>query len=84
MGNHIFNLLKMYSQYVKNKMKAARRLNQVAKVLETKYVKPPMSQMLNCFDFRKVASKTMGKQGWSYYASGADDEITLYENNTAF
>ena len=26
----------------------------------------------------------MDKQGWDYYSSGADDEITLRENHNAF
>jgi L-lactate dehydrogenase (cytochrome) len=31
-----------------------------------------------------VARKTMAKQAWDYYSSGADDEITLRENHGAF
>ena len=46
--------------------------------------KPPMDAMLNTFDFESVASHTMTEEGWGYYSSGADDEITLRENHTAF
>ncbi len=46
--------------------------------------KPPIDTMLNTFDFESVAARTMSEEGWGYYSSGADDEITLRENHTAF
>lgn len=46
--------------------------------------KPPIETMLNSFDFESVAAHTMTEEGWGYYSSGADDEITLRENHTAF
>ena len=46
--------------------------------------KPPIDAMLNTFDFENVAARTMTEEGWGYYSSGADDEITLRENHTAF
>ncbi|MBC8441866.1 MAG: alpha-hydroxy-acid oxidizing protein [Deltaproteobacteria bacterium] len=46
--------------------------------------KPPIDTMLNTFDFESVASRTMTEEGWGYYSSGGDDEITLRENHTAF
>ena len=46
--------------------------------------KPPLEAMLNTFDFESVAAHTMTEEGWGYYSSGADDEITLRENHTAF
>lgn len=46
--------------------------------------KPPIEAMLNAFDFESVAAHTMTEEGWGYYSSGADDEITLRENHTAF
>lgn len=46
--------------------------------------KPPIEAMLNTFDFESVAARTMTEEGWGYYSSGADDEITLRENHTAF
>jgi len=49
-----------------------------------KWEKPDIGSMLNSFDFEAVASHVMGKEGWAYYSSGADDEITLRENHTAF
>ena len=48
------------------------------------WVKPHLNQMLNVFDFESVAKHTLTKQGWSYYSSGADDEITLRDNHIAF
>jgi L-lactate dehydrogenase (cytochrome) len=46
--------------------------------------KPPIEAMLNTFDFENVAARTMTEEGWGYYSSGGDDEITLRENHTAF
>ena len=51
---------------------------------KTDWIKPPLEAMLNHFDFENVASHTMTEEGWGYYSSGADDEITLRENHTAF
>lgn len=50
----------------------------------TVWEKPPIEAMLNTFDFESVAAHTMTEEGWGYYSSGADDEITLRENHTAF
>ena len=60
--------------------------NKVSDSAETtgEYVKPPLDQMLNIFDFESVAANVMTEEGWGYYSSGADDEITLRENHTAF
>eukprot|EP00026_Physarum_polycephalum_P005599 Phypoly_transcript_05634.p1 GENE.Phypoly_transcript_05634~~Phypoly_transcript_05634.p1 ORF type:complete len:510 (+),score=103.58 Phypoly_transcript_05634:350-1879(+) len=46
--------------------------------------KPPIEHMLNVYDFEGIARKTMAKEAWDYYSSGADDEVTLRENHTAF
>lgn len=46
--------------------------------------KPPIDAVLNTFDFENVAARTMTEEGWGYYSSGGDDEITLRENHTAF
>jgi len=43
-----------------------------------------LNHMLNSFDFEAEARNKMGKEGWAYYSSGADDEITLRENHNAF
>jgi L-lactate dehydrogenase (cytochrome) len=45
---------------------------------------PPLSAMLNMYDFEAAASHIMKPAGWAYYSSGADDEITLRENHAAF
>lgn len=51
---------------------------------ENAKTKPPLTAMLNSFDFESVAAMVMDKKGWAYYSSGADDEITLRENHLAF
>lgn len=45
---------------------------------------PPMSTILNLYDFEVVARNTMSPQAWAYYSSGSDDELTLRENIKAF
>ena len=45
---------------------------------------PSLDTCLNLYDFEAIASRTMKKAGWAYYSSGADDEITLRENHSAF
>ena len=49
---------------------------------------PPLDSCINLFDFESVAKRKMAltnrKKGWDYYSSGADDEVTLRENHSAF
>jgi L-lactate dehydrogenase (cytochrome) len=51
---------------------------------ENENIKPSIDTCLNLYDFEAIASRTMKKSGWAYYSSGADDEITLRENHSAF
>ncbi|CAJ1444387.1 unnamed protein product [Effrenium voratum] len=51
---------------------------------EEEFKKPPLSNMLNTFDFESVAREVMEPQAWGYYSSGGDDEITLRDNHMAF
>eukprot|EP00301_Raphidiophrys_heterophryoidea_P025181 c8391_g1_i1.p1 GENE.c8391_g1_i1~~c8391_g1_i1.p1 ORF type:complete len:518 (+),score=124.79 c8391_g1_i1:65-1555(+) len=53
-------------------------------VVVAKSQKPSIGKMLNVFDFEAVAKTQMSHEGWSYYSSGADDEVTLRENHVAF
>ncbi|KAM0797240.1 FMN-dependent dehydrogenase-domain-containing protein [Usnea florida] len=45
---------------------------------------PILEQCYNLMDFEAVARKIMKKTAWAYYSSGADDEITMRENHSAF
>ncbi|KAF2843306.1 hypothetical protein M501DRAFT_1005904 [Patellaria atrata CBS 101060] len=45
---------------------------------------PILEQCYNLMDFEAVARKVMKKTAWAYYSSGADDEITMRENHSAF
>ncbi len=45
---------------------------------------PPISGILNTHDMEKAAESVMDPAGWAYYASAADDEVTLRENEAAF
>ncbi|KAH8587600.1 FMN-dependent dehydrogenase-domain-containing protein [Bisporella sp. PMI_857] len=45
---------------------------------------PILEQCYNLMDFESVARRVMKKTAWAYYSSGADDEITLRENHSAF
>jgi L-lactate dehydrogenase (cytochrome) len=43
-----------------------------------------ISHILNTRDMAQVAESVMDPPGWAYYASAADDEVTLRENEAAF
>lgn len=45
---------------------------------------PILEQCYNLMDFEAVARRVMKKTAWAYYSSGADDEITMRENHSAF
>ncbi|KAK3709853.1 hypothetical protein LTR37_010683 [Vermiconidia calcicola] len=45
---------------------------------------PGLGQCFNLMDFEAVARRVMKKTAWAYYSSGADDEMTLRENHSAF
>lgn len=47
-------------------------------------IKPSLDSCINIYDFEAIASRTVPEQGWVYYSSGADDEITLRENHNAY
>ncbi len=44
----------------------------------------PISHILNTRDMAQAAESVMDPPGWAYYASAADDEATLRENEAAF
>ncbi|KAJ3086313.1 hypothetical protein HK102_013300 [Quaeritorhiza haematococci] len=46
--------------------------------------KPSLDACLNLFDFEAVAKTVLKPEAWAYYSSGADDELTLRENHSAF
>ncbi|PLB35991.1 L-lactate dehydrogenase (cytochrome) [Aspergillus candidus] len=45
---------------------------------------PSLAACYNLLDFEEVARNVMKKTAWAYYSSGADDEITMRENHSAF
>ena len=45
---------------------------------------PPLEACYNLMDFESVAREVMKKAAWAYYSSGADDEITMRENHSAY
>ncbi|CCF54891.1 hypothetical protein NDA11_003540 [Ustilago hordei] len=45
---------------------------------------PPLSQCLNLYDFEVIAKRVLKPTAWAYYSSGADDEVTMRENTSAF
>jgi L-lactate dehydrogenase (cytochrome) len=46
--------------------------------------KPSLDACLNVLDFEAIAGSVTTEAAWAYYSSGADDEITLRENHSAF
>ncbi|KAI9893759.1 MAG: Cytochrome b2, mitochondrial precursor [Vezdaea aestivalis] len=45
---------------------------------------PVLEECFNLMDFEAVARQVMKKAAWAYYSSGADDEITMRENHSAY
>ena len=45
---------------------------------------PVLEQCYNLMDFEAVARRVMKRTAWAYYSSGADDEITMRENHSAY
>ena len=45
---------------------------------------PILEQCYNLMDFEAVARRIMKRTAWAYYSSGADDEITMRENHSAY
>ncbi|CAO3694702.1 unnamed protein product [Rhizopus stolonifer] len=45
---------------------------------------PGLDEMYNSFDFEAVAQTVLKSDAWAYYSSGADDEIGMRENHSAF
>ncbi|KDE09784.1 L-lactate dehydrogenase (cytochrome) [Microbotryum lychnidis-dioicae p1A1 Lamole] len=46
--------------------------------------KPDISEILSLYDFEAVAKSILPTAAWAYYSSGADDEITMRENRSAY
>ncbi|GAA5857273.1 hypothetical protein JCM5353_003596 [Sporobolomyces roseus] len=46
--------------------------------------KPSMDECLSLYDFEAVAKSVLPTGAWAYYSSGADDEITMRENRSAY
>mmetsp|Transcript_42260 Transcript_42260/g.92185 ORF Transcript_42260/g.92185 Transcript_42260/m.92185 type:complete len:490 (+) Transcript_42260:55-1524(+) len=45
---------------------------------------PGIDQMINIFDFERVARNNVTKEAWGYLMSGADDELAMRENHAAY
>ncbi|KAF2840664.1 hypothetical protein M501DRAFT_950978, partial [Patellaria atrata CBS 101060] len=48
------------------------------------YEKPPLSSIINSYDFEEVASRTLSKKTWAFYSSAATDLITHGANKSFF
>jgi isopentenyl diphosphate isomerase/L-lactate dehydrogenase-like FMN-dependent dehydrogenase len=43
-----------------------------------------MMELVNVFDYERLAQARVAPAAWDYYASGSDDEVTLRANRAAF
>lgn len=46
--------------------------------------RPPLDTILSLHDFEAVATEMLSRSAYAYYASAADDEVTMRENHVAF
>ena len=69
-----------------NTVKTEQREDTPAEVERQERIKnmPKLEACYNLMDFEAVARYVMKKPAWAYYSSGADDEITMRENHSAF
>ncbi|KAH8115414.1 glyoxylate dehydrogenase [Phellopilus nigrolimitatus] len=45
---------------------------------------PPISDIMNLYDFEVLSRRLLPPKTWAYYSSAADDEIAIRENHNAF
>lgn len=45
---------------------------------------PPLSDIMNLYDFEVLSRQLLPPKTWAYYSSAADDEIAIRENHNAF
>ncbi len=86
---HVVFLLAVQPDHVRAARRAADRAEEVwGDVVEVRRWEgepgPPPTHLLSVHDYREAACAKLSQMAWDYYASGADDEITLRENRTAF
>ncbi|KAI4656644.1 uncharacterized protein J4E78_006534 [Alternaria triticimaculans] len=46
--------------------------------------KPPLTSLINSYDFEAVAEKVLGKKAWAFYSSGATNLVTRDANKSMF
>jgi L-lactate dehydrogenase (cytochrome) len=95
LGQHNFDMLAMVEQHLvgvidrddeawKQEREAAKDRTTDNDLLARRAKLTPISHILNTRDMAQVAEVVMDPPGWAYYASAADDEVTLRENEAAF
>ncbi|EPQ64792.1 Bgt-1186 [Blumeria graminis f. sp. tritici] len=58
-----------------------------SKIIERQQIMKRMPDLTECYnlmDFEAVAKRVMKKTSWMYYSSGADDEVAMRENHSAY
>ena len=68
----------------KQEREAARNRSPDNSLLARRAKLAPIHHILNTRDMAQAAESVMDPPGWAYYASAADDEVTLHENEAAF
>lgn len=68
----------------KQERAAAKNRSAAGSLLARRAKLAAISNILNTRDMAQVAESVMDPPGWAYYASAADDEVTLRENEAAF
>jgi L-lactate dehydrogenase (cytochrome) len=57
--------------------------NEFKKRQEKKHL-PPIDNLINIYDLQQLAKRMLPKYLWDYYISGAEDEMTIRDNERAF
>ena len=62
----------------------ARTLPETTKEPVHNDAKPPLSTIINSYDFEEVAAKTITPKAWAFYSSAATDCITRDRNSSIY
>ncbi|KAJ7103392.1 FMN-dependent dehydrogenase-domain-containing protein [Mycena belliarum] len=83
-SKHLGPLSETAAQSVAREQQTRKKTKDELRVEQALSQRPPLVRILSLADMEEVARKVLSHKAEAYYASGADDQITLTENARAF
>ncbi|KAI0932367.1 hypothetical protein AcW1_000485 [Taiwanofungus camphoratus] len=81
---HLGEITRAGATVLKQEVESRRKTQDEIRVEEAKARKPPVSRIMSVLEMEHVAQQVLPHKAWSFYRSGADDEMTYNENRRAF